>query len=140
MAKAAKKLGLEYFGVGDHSQSLKIANGLSVQRVRQQWHEIDEINKRLTGVRILKGIECDILEDGSLDFDDGVLRGFDYVVARRPHPLRPAAEAMTARICKAIAHPTVTMLGHATGRLFLRRDGYRVDLDTVLRLPRSPTR
>jgi DNA polymerase (family X) len=132
MALAAKKLGLEYFGVGDHSQSLKIANGLSPERVRRQWQEIDEINKRLTGVQILKGTECDILEDGSLDFDDELLAGFDYVVASVHTHFTMTPEAMTARICKALAHPAVTMLGHATGRLLLRRDGYKVDLDAVL--------
>ncbi len=132
MAVAAKKLGLEYFGVGDHSQSLKIANGLSPERVSQQWKEIDELNKRLTGVQILKGTECDILEDGSLDFDDELLAGFDYVVASVHTHFNMLPEAMTARICKALAHPAVTMLGHATGRLLLRRDGYKVDLDAVL--------
>jgi DNA polymerase (family X) len=131
MALAAKKLGLEFFGVGDHSQSLKIANGLSPERVRQQWREIDDLNKKLTGVHILKGTECDILEDGSLDFDDKLLAGFDYVVASVHTHFNMTSEAMTARICKALAHPAVTMLGHATGRLLLRRDGYKVDLDAV---------
>ncbi|MCE9529855.1 MAG: DNA polymerase/3'-5' exonuclease PolX [Planctomycetes bacterium] len=133
MALAAKKLGLEYFGVGDHSQSLKIANGLSPERVLQQHREIDELNSRLKGVRVLKGIESDILEDGSLDYDDEFLKNFDYVVGSVHTHFGMTSEEMTARICKALAHPAMTMLGHATGRLLLRRDSYKVDLDAVLK-------
>jgi DNA polymerase (family 10) len=132
MALAAKKHGYEYFGVGDHSQSLKIANGLSPARVRAQQKEIDQLNEALTGVRILKGTECDILEDGSLDFDDELLASFDYVVASVHTNFGMGRDDMTARICKALAHPAVTMLGHATGRLLTIRDAYKVDLDAVL--------
>lgn len=132
MALAAKALGLEYFGIGDHSQSLTIANGLSPARIKKQWEEIDALNKKLKGITILKGTECDILEDGSLDYDDELLAGFDYVVAS-VHTLFGLDEAkQTARVCKALSHPAVTMLGHATGRLLLRRDGYKIDLDKVL--------
>ncbi len=132
MALATKALGLEYFGVGDHSQSLSIANGLSPGRIKKQWEEIDALNKKLKGVTILKGTECDILEDGSLDYDDELLAGFDYVVAS-VHTLFGLEEAkQTARVCKALSHPAVTMLGHATGRLLLRRDGYKINLDKVL--------
>lgn len=133
MALAAKALGLEYFGIGDHSQSLKIARGLSPEMVKKQHREIDELNARLHGVKILKGIESDILDDGSLDYDDETLRSFDYVVASVHTGFNMSSEEMTARICKALAHPATTMLGHATGRLLLRRDGYKVDLDQVLK-------
>jgi DNA polymerase (family 10) len=133
MALAAKRLGLEYFGVGDHSQSLTIARGLPPNTVRKQWAEIDKLNKKLDGVTIIKGTEVDILEDGSLDYDDELLAGFDYVVASvHTHFGMPEA-AMTARVCKALAHPAVTMLGHSTGRLLLRRDGYKINLDEVLK-------
>jgi DNA polymerase (family 10) len=132
MALATKALGLEYFGVGDHSQSLTIANGLTPTRVKKQWAEIDALNERLKGVTILKGSEVDILEDGSLDFDDELLAGFDYVVASVHTLFGLSEEAQTARVCKALSHPAVTMLGHATGRLLLRRDGYKIDLDKVL--------
>src|SRR5205807_4866513 len=81
MALAAKALGLKYIGIGDHSQSLTVANGLSPERVRQQQAEIDRLNDSLDGFRVFKGTECDILADGSLDFDDTVLETFDYVVA-----------------------------------------------------------
>ncbi len=133
MALAAKALGWEYFGVADHSQSLTIARGLPPGAVRKQWVEIDRVNAKLTGVRIIKGTEADILEDGSLDYDDDLLAGFDYVVAS-VHSLFAMPEAeMTARVCKALAHPAVTMLGHATGRLLLKREGYKINLDEVLK-------
>ncbi len=133
MAIAAKTLGFEYFGIGDHSQSLTIASGLSPVRVKEQWAEIDALNKKLKGITVLKGTECDILENGSLDYTDELLAGFDYVVAS-VHTLFHLPEAkQTERICTALANPHVTMLGHATGRLLLRRDGYRVDLEEVIR-------
>jgi DNA polymerase (family 10) len=132
MAKAAKALGLKYLGFGDHSQSLTVANGLSVERVRRQQAEIDAVAARLKGIRLFKGTECDILPDGSLDYPDDVLAGFDYVVASVHTAFKQSREEMTARILKAIRHPAVTMLGHATGRLLLRREGYQLDLEAVL--------
>jgi len=132
MARAAKALGLEYLGIGDHSQSLTVANGLTPDRVLAQWKEIDALNARLSGITVLKGTECDILPDGSLDFDDALLAGFDYVVASVHTHFGQTREEMTARICRALAHPAVTMLGHATGRLLLRREAYAVDLEAVI--------
>jgi DNA polymerase (family 10) len=133
MAKKALALGWEYFGVGDHSQSLTVASGLSPERVRKQWAEADALNKKLKGVHVFKGTECDILPDGSLDFDDDLLAGFDYVVASVHTHFALSEEEQTARICKALRHPATTMLGHATGRLLLRREGYKLDLDRVIR-------
>jgi DNA polymerase (family 10) len=133
MALAAKALGFEYFGVGDHSQSLTIARGMSPGTVRKQWAEIDEVNKKLKGIRILKGIEVDILEDGSLDYDDALLAGFDYVVGSVHSLFQMPGPEMTARVCRALSHPRLTMLGHSTGRLLLRRDAYKIDLDEVLK-------
>ncbi|HVK17547.1 MAG TPA: DNA polymerase/3'-5' exonuclease PolX [Fimbriiglobus sp.] len=132
MARAAKELGLEYFGVGDHSRSLTVANGLSPERVRQQWAEADSLNKKLKGVRIFKGTECDILPDGSLDYADDLLAGFDYVVASVHSHFGLTEEEQTARVCKALSHPAVTWLGHATGRLLLRRQGYKLNVEKVL--------
>jgi DNA polymerase (family 10) len=132
MAKAAKALGYEYFGVGDHSQSLTVANGLSPARVREQWAEVDKLNKKLKGIRVLKGTECDILPDGSLDYPDDLLAGFDYVVASVHSHFGLTEAEQTARVCKALAHPAVTWLGHATGRLLLRRQGYKLDIEAVL--------
>ncbi len=133
MAHAARARGLKYLGIADHSRSAFYANGLSVDRVRQQWAEIDALNGRLgRGFRLLKGIECDILADGTLDYPDEVLAGFDYVVASVHSNFGQSREAMTARIVRAVSHPMVTMLGHPTGRLLLARDGYALDLDAVI--------
>jgi DNA polymerase (family X) len=133
MALASKKLGFEYFGVADHSQSLTIARGLPPGAVKKQWAEIDKVNAKLSGVRILKGSEVDILEDGSLDYDDDLLAGFDYIVASVHSLFNMPEDIMTKRVCKALSHPAVTMLGHATGRLLLRREGYKINLDEVLK-------
>jgi DNA polymerase (family 10) len=132
MAEAARQRGFEYLGIADHSQSLAIANGLNPMRVRQQQKEIDSLNPQLKGIRLFKGIECDILGDGSLDYDEATLASFDYVVASVHSLFKQSSEEMTQRIVKAISHPRVTMLGHATGRLLLRREGYKVDLEAVL--------
>lgn len=132
MAKQAQALGWEYFGVADHSQSLTVANGLSADRVREQWKLIDELNKSFKNFRIFKGIESDILLDGSLDYDDDVLAGFDYIVASVHSHFNLSEDEQTERICKAIANPFTTMLGHATGRLLLRRPAYKLDIERVL--------
>ena len=132
MALQAKKLGLKYLGIGDHSQSLTVANGLSPERVRKQIREIDELNGKLKGFHVFRGIECDILADGSLDYDDEILRLFDYVVASVHTHFQMPREEMTNRILKAMRHKAVTMLGHPTGRLLLRRDAYAVDQEAIL--------
>lgn len=132
MVRAAKDLGFKYFGIADHSQSLTVANGLTPERVRKQQAEIDALAKKMPGLHIFKGTECDILPDGSLDFDDELLATFDYVVASVHSHFNMSEAEMTARIVKAVSHPRVTMLGHATGRLLLRREGYKVDLEAVL--------
>ncbi|GIW79647.1 MAG: DNA polymerase/3'-5' exonuclease PolX [Gemmatales bacterium] len=132
MVQRARQIGLEYFGIGDHSQSLTVARGLTPERIKLQHAEIDKLQKKFKDIRILKGTECDILPDGSLDFSDEVLSTFDYVVASVHTHFNLSESEMTARIIKALSHPKVTMLGHATGRLLLQRDGYKVDLEAVL--------
>ena len=132
MAHAAKDLGLKYLGIGDHSQSLTVANGLTPARVRKQQVAIDALNGKLKGFRVFKGTECDILPDGRLDFEDELLATFEYVVASVHSHFNQSREEMTARIVRAVRHPAVTMLGHATGRLLLRREAYSVDLEAVL--------
>ncbi|MFQ3652289.1 MAG: DNA polymerase/3'-5' exonuclease PolX [Gemmataceae bacterium] len=132
MARAAQALGWSYLGIADHSQSLTIANGLSPQRLLDQIEQIDRLNRKLDGIRLFKGSEVDILEDGSLDYDDDLLAKLDYVVASVHLNFNLPREQMTQRILRAIRHPRVTMLGHATGRLLLRRDAYQVDLEAVL--------
>jgi len=133
MAGAARASGLSYLGIADHSKSAGYAGGLTVERVRKQWAAIDKLNKASgKGFRLFKGTECDILADGSLDFPDEVLAGFDYVVASVHSNFRIGREEMTKRIVRAVQDPHVTMLGHATGRLLLSRDAYAVDLDAVI--------
>ncbi len=132
MARAAQDLGLEYLGLADHSQSLTVAGGLSPAQVRKQQAEIDTVNAGLKGFRLFKGIECDILPDGGLDYTDDLLATFDYVVASVHSHFGQSRAEMTGRIIRALEHPRVTMLGHATGRLLLRRDAYAVDLEAVL--------
>lgn len=133
MAQAARKLGFKYLGIADHSPSLTVANGLTPERVKQQHKEIDDLNKKARGFHVFKGTECDILADGSLDYSDKVLESFDYVVASVHSHFNQSEAETTQRIIKAISNPRVTMLGHATGRLLLRREGYKVDLGAVLK-------
>jgi DNA polymerase (family 10) len=134
MAEAAIQRGLEYLGIADHSRSAGYAGGLSIDRVREQWEAIDALNQRFgSRFRLFKGIECDILADGSLDYPDDLLAGFDYVVASVHSGFSMGREEMTARLGRAASHPLVTMLGHPSGRLLLRRDAYPVDLEAVLK-------
>ena len=133
MAQAAQEMGLEFLGIADHSRSLTVANGLTPERLLEQMKQIDKLNKKLDGLRLFKGSEVDILPDGTLDYDDGLLGKLDYAVASVHSHFAMPREEMTARIVRAIRHPAVTMLGHATGRLLLKRDAYQVDLDAVLR-------
>lgn len=133
MVEAAQAQGLTYLGIADHSKSAGYARGLSIDRVHDQWKAIDALNAKLgKSFRVYKGTECDILPDGSLDYPDDVLEGFDYVVASVHSSFGLSREAMTDRIVRAIEHPLVTMLGHPTGRLLLTRDQYEVDLDRVI--------
>jgi DNA polymerase (family 10) len=104
-----------------------------VERVHKQWAAIDALNAKLgPKFRLFKGTECDIMPDGSLDYADDVLDGFDYVVASIHSNFRMSREEMTARIVRAVSNPRVTMLGHPTGRLLLARDSYALDLDAVI--------
>jgi DNA polymerase (family 10) len=133
MAEAARSRGLEYLGIADHSRAARYANGLSVERVREQWTEIDALNRTFGAkFRLFKGTECDILPDGSLDYPDELLAGFDYVVASIHSNFTLPRDEMTRRLVRAASNPRVTMLGHPTGRLLLARDGYAVDLDAVI--------
>ena len=132
MVEAARSLGYRYIGISDHSQSAFYANGLKEDRVRAQHAEIGAVQKKFPDIRIFKGIEADILVDGAMDYPDEVLATFDFVIASVHSRFNLSEEDQTRRICRALANPYVTMLGHATGRLLLSRDGYRVDLHKVL--------
>ena len=125
-------LQLEYLGICDHSRSAVYAKGLNEQRVFGQHQEIDALNAKLAPFRIFKGIESDILSDGSLDYSDEILKTFDFVVASVHSNLRMNEEKATTRLIKAIENPYTTILGHPTGRLLLSRKGYPIDFAKVI--------
>jgi DNA polymerase (family 10) len=126
------ELKLEYLGMCDHSKSAFYAKGLSIERVLQQQEEIDHLNKKLNGFHIFKGIESDILYDGSLDYPDEVLKRFDFIVASVHSILKMDEEKATSRLIKAIENPYTTILGHPTGRLLLSRKGYPINYKKVI--------
>jgi DNA polymerase (family X) len=133
MAEATRARGYEYFGVADHSRSAHYAGGLSIDEIAAQHAEIDRLNPKHSGrFRILKGIESDILADGSLDYPDEVLASFDFIVASVHSRFRLEREAQTERIIRAVMNQRTTILGHMTGRQLLRRPGYDVDIPRVL--------
>lgn len=132
MAKAALALGYSYIGICDHSKAAAYANGLNEARVRAQWDEIDQVNETLKGIRVLKGIEVDILADGRLDFDDDFLAEFDVVVASIHSKFSMTEQEATKRVIRAIENPHVDILGHLTGRLLLAREGYPLDFRAVI--------
>jgi DNA polymerase (family 10) len=133
MVAAAKKRGLKYLAITDHSKRATIANGLTAERLLSQWEEIDRIKKGLKGFTLLKGVECDILEAGGLDLPDEVLAQADWVVASLHFGQNQPRERITARILGAIENPYVAVIAHPTGRLLNRRHAYELDLDAVLR-------
>ncbi|MFI5402449.1 MAG: helix-hairpin-helix domain-containing protein, partial [Planctomycetota bacterium] len=132
LAGAARDRGYRYLALSDHSRSAQYANGLSIERLAAQGKEVDAWNRANPPFRVLHGSEVDILPDGTLDYPDDVLRELDFVIASVHSSFGQPAEAMTARILKAVRHPHVNILGHPTGRLLLRRDPYAVDMEQVL--------
>ena len=132
MALGAKARGAKYLGICDHSKTAIYAGGLDETRVRAQWREIDALNSELEDFRILKGIESDILSDGSLDYDDEFLAEFDFVVASIHSSFGMPEAQQTARLVRAVSNPFTTILGHPTGRLLLRRPPYKFDHQAVL--------
>jgi DNA polymerase (family X) len=133
MADATLALGFAYLGMCDHSKSAAYAGGLDEDAVRRQHEEIDRLNEEYAGrLRILKGTECDILKDGSLDYDDATLASFDFVVASIHSHFQLSPAEQTQRLVKALENPYISILGHPTGRLLLQRDGYNPDLDVVI--------
>ncbi|MEZ4703862.1 MAG: DNA polymerase/3'-5' exonuclease PolX [Bdellovibrionota bacterium] len=132
MIQEAHRLGMSYVGVSDHSQTAVYSKGLKEQDIDKQHREIDELQKRYPDVRIFKGIESDILNDGSLDYPERVLKKFDFVIASVHSNFSMTEEAMTRRCIAAISNPYCTMLGHPTGRLLLGREGFAIDLPSIL--------
>jgi DNA polymerase (family 10) len=137
MAETARDMGLSYFGICDHSQSLQVAGGLSPEEVKQQWDEIDALNAEFAAddgapFRIFRGIESDILADGALDYDEGLLASFDFVVASVHTKFGMTEAEATERIIRAVRNPHTRILGHPTGRLLLQREGYPLDHERVI--------
>lgn len=133
MGQACIKMGYEYLGVSDHSRSAPYAGGMSEATLLKQIAEIDEVNNKLKGFCLFKGVESDILPDGSLDYSGKVLEKLDFVIASVHSGFHMDERKMTARLVKAIENPNTTMLGHPTGRLLLSREGYPVDMDKVIK-------
>ncbi|MBL7725592.1 MAG: DNA polymerase/3'-5' exonuclease PolX [Chitinophagaceae bacterium] len=132
MANECIKRGYEYLVISDHSQTAFYANGLKEDRIREQHRYIDELNSKLSPFRIFKSIESDILNDGSLDYPDAILKTFDLVIASVHSNLGMPEEKANARLIKAIENPYTTILGHMTGRLLLSRNGYPVNHKMII--------
>jgi DNA polymerase (family X) len=134
MARATRQRGFQYFGVADHSKSAHYAGGLSIEQIKEQHRDADRLNKSFgRNFRILKGIESDILADGSLDYPEEVLESFDFVVVSIHGRFKLERKAQTDRLLRAISNPRTTVLGHMTGRQLQRRPGYDIDVEKVLR-------
>ncbi len=136
MAKAAHAHGLSYMAVTDHTQSLTIANGLNEKRLREQGKEIDKLNKKLKGFRVLKSTECDIRPDGTLDLKDDALKSLDLVCVSVHSHRSLEKDQMTERIIRALKHPLVHVFFHPTGRVVNVRDSYEVDMERVIKAAR----
>lgn len=132
MAMAVQAKGMQYIGITDHSRSAFYAGGLSAEKVLEQHHEIDALNKTFKDFKIFKGIESDILNDGSLDYEEDILKQFDFIIASVHSVLKMDIERATTRLIKAIENPYTTMLGHMTGRLLLSREGYPLHTQKII--------
>ncbi len=137
MARAARDRGLEYLAITDHSQRLAIAHGLDANRLRRQGDAIDELNAHMRGFAILKGVEVDILKDGTLDLPDEALKRLDLVVAAIHSDFALPREKQTERILRALDNRYVTILAHPTGRLLLEREPYDIDMPRIMRAARA---
>ncbi|MBA3258049.1 MAG: PHP domain-containing protein, partial [Gemmatimonadales bacterium] len=132
LALACRAAGYEYVGITDHSQAAAYAGGLKPDDLLRQSDEIDEVNARLDGIRVLKGVEADILQDGRIDFESRILERLDFVIASIHSRFNMTPPEMTARILAAMDNPYLTIIGHPTGRLLLSRDPYGIDLEAVI--------
>ena len=132
MALACRELGYEYLAITDHSQAMAMVQGLTPERARAQWTEIEELRERLTGVEILRSAEIDILKDGTLDMPDEILEGLDLVVISVHSFMDQDRKTMTQRVLRAMKHPSVDILAHPTGRRINRREPFELDVESVL--------
>lgn len=132
MAEAAKERGYQYIAVTDHSQSLTIASGMSIEELKKQLQEIDQLNQEMKDFKIFKGVEVDILKNGELDFADELLDQLDFVIASVHSNFNLEKAEMTERIIKAVKNPHVNLIGHPRGRMLGGREPYAVDLEKVI--------
>ncbi|MEX2288449.1 MAG: DNA polymerase/3'-5' exonuclease PolX [Planctomycetaceae bacterium] len=133
MAEAAKARGLQYIAITDHSKRVSMAHGLDGARLRKQWAEIDRLRGKISGIEILKGVECDILEDATLDLPDDVLAEADWVIAVLHYGLKQPADQILKRLMTAIRCPHVCIIGHPTGRMLTKRPGADVRFEEVFK-------
>jgi DNA polymerase (family 10) len=132
MARACKDLGYEYLAITDHSRAVRVARGLDTERLEKQWREFDRVEKRVPGIRILRGMEVDILGDGSLDLPDEYLERLDLVLVAVHTRMGLGRTKMTDRVIRGISHPSVHILAHPTGRIINEREPYQIDIEAVL--------
>lgn len=137
MVKECMARGYAYCAITDHSRSLRVAGGLEAEGVRRQWDEIDDINSGNGEIRLLRGLEVDILEDGSLDMDEDILEALDVVVVSVHSHFNLEPEQQTERIIRAVRHPHTHILAHPTGRIINKREPIQFDLDAVFEAARE---
>jgi DNA polymerase (family 10) len=132
MVEGAQALGYEYIGISDHSRTAFYAHGLEIERIKRQHQEIEALQQKVRGIRIFKGIESDILPDGSLDYPDEVLETFDFVIGSVHSRFNMNESEMTARVLRGMQNPYITILGHPTGRLLLSRNPFPLNMNKIL--------
>jgi len=137
MVLAAKHLGYEYIGISDHAKLLTMVNGLDEKRLLKQMKEIEKIDKEIKGIKILKGIEANILKDGSIDLKDDVLKKLDYVIVGIHSNFKMSKEEMTKRIIRAMKNPNVDIFAHPTGKIIEKRDEYQCDFDKIFKISKE---
>jgi DNA polymerase (family 10) len=137
MVMAARDHGYQYHAVTDHSKALAMANGLDARRLREQREEIAQVQAEFPDIRIIHGIECDIMRDGSLDLDDDILHELDMVIASVHSGFKMDEAAQTERMIRAISHPAVDLVAHPTGRIVGRRPGYDVNITAIIEAARE---
>ncbi|MCA9007025.1 MAG: DNA polymerase/3'-5' exonuclease PolX, partial [Planctomycetaceae bacterium] len=133
MAEGAKAKGYQYIAITDHSKRVTMANGLDAKRLRAHWKEIEKVQAKISGIQILKGIECDILEDGSMDLPDDVLSEADWVIAVLHYGLKQPQKQINQRLLNAIQNPNVSIIGHLSGRLIGKRPGADLNYGEILK-------
>ena len=133
MVTAAKERGLKYIAITDHSKRVMMANGLDAKRLRAHWKAIDKVRGKVSGIDVLCGIECDILEDGTMDLDDEVLSEADWVIAVLHYGLKQPREQIQKRLLNAIRNPHVCAIGHPSGRILLKRPGADIGYDEIFK-------